>query len=87
MRSYDSENMNELINLVVQRTGLSPEQAQQAVSAVMDFLKKKLPAPIASHIDSLLSGGAAGGLGVLEAEAGELLKGKLGGMFGGNKPS
>lgn len=75
--------MNELVNLVVQRTGLSPEQAQQAVQAVMDFLKTKLPAPIATHLDALLIGGAAGGLGGLEAEAGELLKGKLGQMFGG----
>ena len=73
--------MNELVNLVSQRTGLSPQQAQQAVEAVLQILKQRLPAPLAGHIDSLLSGG---GLGGLEAEAGEMLKGKLGGMFGGN---
>ena len=47
-------------------------------------LKSKLPAPIAAHLDSFLSGGVSGGLGALEAEAGNLLKGKLGGLFGGN---
>lgn len=73
--------MNELVNLVVQRTGLSPEDAQKAVTAVLDILKQRLPAPIASHIDAFLSGGA-GGLG---AEAGELLKGALGGIFGAPK--
>jgi len=77
--------MNELINIVVQRTGLSPEQSQQAVQAVLDFLKTKLPAPIATHLDALLSGGASD-LGGLETEVGDLLKGKLGGLFGG-KPS
>jgi hypothetical protein len=74
--------MNELINAVVQRTGLSQEDAQKAVGAVIDFLKTKLPAPIASHIDGLIGGGTSGGLGTLEAEAGELLKGKLGGLCG-----
>ena len=76
--------MNELVNFVVQKTGLSQEDAQKAVAAAMDFLKTKLPAPIASHIDGFLAGGTEGGaLGALEAEAGELLKGKLGGLFGG----
>ena len=74
--------MNELVNVVVQKTGLSQEDAQKAVTAVMDFLKTKLPGPIASHIDGFLTGGTEGTLGALEAEAGELLKGKLGGLFG-----
>ena len=76
--------MDELINVVVQRTGLSQEQAAQAVTAVIGFLKTKLPAPIAAHLDSFVAGGASGGLGALEAEAGEILKGKLGGIFGGS---
>ncbi len=75
--------MNELINVVVQKTGMSQEQAAQAVTAVIGFLKTKLPAPIAAHLDSLVEGGASGGLGALESQAGEMLKGKLGGMFGG----
>ncbi len=74
--------MNELVNLVAQKTGLSQEDSQKAVVAIMDFLKTKLPPPIASHLDTLMTGGAEGTLGALEAEAGELLKGKLGGLFG-----
>lgn len=75
--------MNELIDLVVQRTGISQEDAQKAVAAVMEFLKTRLPAPIASHLDTFVSGGTSGTLGALEAEAGDLIKGKLGGLFGG----
>lgn len=76
--------MDELINIVVQKTGMSPEDARKAVMAVVDALKSKLPPAIASHVDSLLSGGGAGGGGSLADEAGELLKGKLGGLFEGN---
>lgn len=76
--------MDELINAVAQKTGLSQEDAQKAVLTVIDFLKSRLPAPIAAHVDSLLGGEAGGGLGGLEAEAENLIKGKLGGLFGGN---
>ena len=77
--------MNELVNLVVQRTGLSEENATKAVQAVIDILKQRLPAPIASHIDGFLNGGVGGATGGLGEEAGELLKGALGGFFGGKK--
>ncbi len=75
--------MDELIALVSQRSGLSPEYAQKAVVAVLDILKEKLPAPMAAHLQSFIDGGMQGGLGGLEQEAGDLLKGKLGGMLGG----
>ena len=75
--------MDELISLVVQRTGMSQEDAQKAVGAVLSILKEKLPPALASHLDAFINSGAQGGLGVLEAEAGELLKGKLGGILGG----
>ena len=68
--------MEELINIVVEKTGLPEEQAKRAVDAVLDFVKDKLPEPIAAEVDSLIAGDA--GLG----QAGDLLKG-LGGMFGG----
>ena len=70
--------MNELVNIVVQKTGLSQEQAQQAVTAVIDAIKSRLPAPMASHLDSLIAGGS-GGLGGLESAAGDMLKGVFGG--------
>lgn len=75
--------MDELINVVVQKTGLSQEQAAQAVTAVIGFLKTRLPAPIAAQLDSFIGGGASGGSGAFASRAGEMLKGKLGGMFGG----
>jgi hypothetical protein len=72
--------MDELINLVVKKTGISQDEAQKAVQVVVDFLKSKLPGPVASHLDSFISGG----MSTLAGEAGEMLKGKLGGILGGN---
>ena len=54
--------MEELVNLVVQKTGISHDQAKQAVETIVGFLKQKLPAPIAGQIDGLLAGGGAQGL-------------------------
>jgi uncharacterized protein (DUF2267 family) len=83
-KAQAAKNMEELINVVVQKTGISQEDARKAVEAVIGALKSKLPAPIAAHLDAFLSGGASGGLSALEAEAGDLLKGKLGSLIGGN---
>jgi hypothetical protein len=77
--------MDELINLVVQKTGISQDDARKAVEVVVNALKSKLPAPIASHVDSFLAGEMSGGMDTLTSEAGEMLKGKLGGLFGGGK--
>ncbi len=54
--------MDELVALVVKKTGLSEEVARKAVATVIDFLKKKLPAPVAGQIDLVLgkSGGKEG---------------------------
>ncbi len=67
--------MDELINLVVQKTGISNEQARMAVDTVMGFLKSKLPAPMAGQLDSVLGGG-----NVVQNLGG--LAGGLGGLFG-----
>jgi hypothetical protein len=66
--------VDELIKLVSQKTGISEEMAKTAVETVIGYLKQKLPAPIASQMDSVLGGGAAQG-----AEG--LVKG-LGGILG-----
>jgi nucleoid DNA-binding protein len=47
--------MKELINIIVQKTGISQENAQQAVQVTLGFLKTKLPTPLASQLDSFLS--------------------------------
>jgi uncharacterized protein (DUF2267 family) len=75
--------MDELITKITERTGLPPEQAKRAAEAVLEFLKARMPAPIASNLDSILSGG------VKTAEAGGGMLGsataKLGSMFGKDK--
>jgi uncharacterized protein (DUF2267 family) len=50
--------MNELVQLVQQKTGLSQDVAEKAVDAVLEFIKQKLPASMASSLESLLEGGA-----------------------------
>ena len=47
--------MKELINVIVQKTGISEENAQKAVQVTLGFLKTKLPAPIAAQVDSFFS--------------------------------
>lgn len=64
--------MDELVKLVLKKTGLPEEMAKMAVETVIGYLKEKLPAPIAGQIDSLLSGTE------LVEEPGEITKGLLG---------
>jgi uncharacterized protein (DUF2267 family) len=65
--------MDELVKLVSQKVGISEEQAQQAVTVVLGFLKDNLPAPIAAQVDAALKGDLSG--------LGDLASG-LGGLFG-----
>ena len=51
--------MKELVNLIVKKTGVPAATAETIVKIVVDFLKKKLPAPVAAQIDGLLSNDAA----------------------------
>jgi len=64
--------MEELIKLVTKKTGISEEQAKQAIETVLGFLKQKLPTPLSGQIDALLSG---------KGLPTDLTKG-LGGLFG-----
>jgi hypothetical protein len=48
--------VEELVGLVMKKTGLPKETAQQVVRIVIDFLKKKLPAPVGATIDNFLGG-------------------------------
>lgn len=54
--------MDELVKLVAQKTGISPDQARAAVTTVIGFLKQRLPAPIAGQIDGILNGNGASDL-------------------------
>ncbi len=62
--------MEELVNLVAQKTGLPQDKAKVAVDTVLNFLKQKLPAPIAGQIDAAISG-----------NTGDLTN-QIGGLFG-----
>lgn len=58
--------MEELVKLVVQKTGISEDLACQAVSITINYLKERLPAPIAAQIDGVLNNqGVTGVLGGL----------------------
>lgn len=46
--------MQELVKLVANETGLSHEMATIAVRTTLDFVKTKLPALVASQIDTAL---------------------------------
>lgn len=48
--------MDELVSLVMKKTGLPKDTATAAVKVVIDFLKKKMPPAVGSAIDSYLSG-------------------------------
>lgn len=66
--------MDELIKQVTAKTGVSEDQARSAVTTVLNFLKNKLPAPIAGQIDNAIGGGSSGAAGDIAA--------KVGGLFG-----
>jgi hypothetical protein len=70
--------MEELVKQIVAKTGISESQAKSAVETVANFLKAKLPGPIAGQVDSALgaAGGAVAGVDVANIAS------SIGGMFG-----
>lgn len=72
--------MDDLIRTVSEKAGITTEQAKTAVTTVLDYLKSKLPAPVASQLDSLLSG--AGGM---VGGAADMVKGGIGGAVDATK--
>lgn len=66
--------MDELIQLISTKTGLSEDQSRQAAQVAIDFVKEKLPEPIRGQVDAALSGDMSG----LAGQA----QGMLGGLFG-----
>jgi hypothetical protein len=59
--------MNELINLIVKKTGLPKETAQKVVNIVIQYLKDKLPDTFDALIDKVLVAGNDGKLDVSDA--------------------
>jgi len=85
--------MQELIDNLVAKAGISPEQAEKAIQAVKDFVKEKFPM-LEGAVENMFgkkeageatASGESSGMSDLEAKAGEMfdsLKGKFGGVFG-----
>jgi len=51
--------VNELVQLVQQRTGLSQDVAQTVVNTVMEHLKSRLPASMSAGLDQLMGSGTS----------------------------
>lgn len=49
--------MQELIQTLQQKTGLSADKAQEAIQQVVNFIKAKLPEAMHQPIDAAISGG------------------------------
>ena len=69
--------MDQLINMVAQRTGISEDKARTAVDTVVGFLKERAPAGLSGQIDSLIGGGQGQGGGM-----GSGIASKVGDMLG-----
>jgi len=59
--------MNELVDLIVKKTGLPKETAQKVVNIVIQFLKDKLPDTFDALVDKVLVAGNDGKLDVSDA--------------------
>lgn len=67
--------MEEIVKQVAERTGISQDQARQAVQMVVSTIKERLPPQFAGQIDAIVSGPGSG-------DAASQALGALGGMFG-----
>jgi hypothetical protein len=58
--------MNELVQLIMQKTGLPQDKAQQVVDTVVTHLKGRLPEAVTSHLEAFLGGGSGDGGGIAD---------------------
>ncbi|HYD94660.1 MAG TPA: hypothetical protein VEC01_04990 [Noviherbaspirillum sp.] len=72
--------MNEIIQRVIEKTGLPEDKAASAVEAAVGFIKERLPGPVASQLDSVVGGGGTGDSGGASGMGG--IASGIGGMFG-----
>lgn len=81
--------MEDLIQNVAEKTGLTPDQARSAITVVVDHLKDKLPWGLGDKIESFLASGSqtaadgdasASGAGMFD-ELKDKLSGGLSSMF------
>lgn len=63
----------QIVQLIQEKANINEQQAQQALETVVTFLKEKLPPPVASQIDVVLTGDLSNLGGIVQG---------LGGLFG-----
>jgi hypothetical protein len=73
--------MDELIKRIAEKTGLPEDKAKMAAETAIGFLKEKLPAPIASQLDSVVGGNSGSSSSESESIV-DKAKDMIGGMFG-----
>ncbi|HTC00797.1 MAG TPA: hypothetical protein VK705_08960 [Ferruginibacter sp.] len=73
--------MEELIQQLTEKAGITPEQAQQALETVKDFIKEKFPM-MAGAVDNLFPAGTS--VSNIEDIA-KNAESKIEGLFGGGK--
>ncbi len=66
--------MNELVQQIISRTGISESQARTAIDMVVSHLKGRLPDAVSSHLESALNSEGSGHTGM-----------DIGNLFGGKK--
>jgi len=75
--------MDDLIQELVEKTGISEDTAHQVIEMVIDHLKELLPQPIAAELDNLLGENADPDAGSdLKNDLGTRAKSALGNLFG-----
>lgn len=55
--------MEELVQKVSERAGITEDQARVAVETIAEILKKRIPSPYNKYVDSFLKGEGGGFLG------------------------
>jgi len=56
----EETEMDELVSMVAEKTGLSEDMARTAVETVLGFVKDRLPGGIGDNLEGLLEGGEGG---------------------------
>jgi nucleoid DNA-binding protein len=74
--------MNELVQLVMQKTGLPQDKAQEVVDTVVNHLKARLPESLLSHLSTFLGSIEAGDSTAGLTDKAKSVVAGFGGMFG-----
>ena len=74
--------MNELVQIIMQKTGLSQDKAQEVVDTVVTHLKGRLPEALTSHLSAFLSSSGDTGATAGIADKAKSVVAGLGGLFG-----